>query len=165
MSAARRIFQRVAGMLTRIRIAATDPAQKCQLVSGADSGEPFSVEAVEPYGLTVTPLPGAEAVLASPGGDTAAGVVIQIGDRRWRPTGLPLGDVCVYDHRGNRVWLRSTGITVVCVAGPLTVQQTPTGPDLSSLGGMVHGAGVDPFTGVSYAALGNTTALVRAEKT
>jgi phage baseplate assembly protein V len=164
MSAARRIFQRVAGLLARIRITSSDSGSKCQLVSGADAGEPFSVEAVEPYGLTVTPLPGAEAVLASPGGDTAAGVVIQIGDRRFRPTGLPLGDVCVYDHRGNRVWLRASGITIVCAAGPLTVQQLPGGPDLGALGQMVHGAGIDPFTGVSYAALGNTTALVRAEK-
>jgi hypothetical protein len=38
------------------------------------------------------------------------------------------------------------------------------GDALGGTDGVVHGTGIDPFTGVSYALLGNTSDIVRAKK-
>lgn len=164
MSALRRVWQRVSGLVARAIVTGTDTAGAVQLVTARNAADVVTLEAVEPYGLTAAPIGGAEAVVVAPGGDVSEGFIVQIGDRRYRPRNLPAGDVCIYSANGNRVWLRDSGVTVVVLSGSLTVQGLPTGPDAGTIGEIVHGRGIDPFTGATYDALGNTTAQLRAEK-
>ena len=80
------------------------------------------VDRVQPFGLTSVPLPGAEVVVVSIGGGRDHPVAIVIDDRRFRPTGLAAGEVCVYSARaGQRVTLLADG-TVLVQGGKLRVE-------------------------------------------
>lgn len=65
------------------------------------------------YGLTSHPRPGAEAVLVYPGGQRGHALVIAVGDRRYRLTGLAEGEVALHDDQGQSVQLRRAGIRLV----------------------------------------------------
>lgn len=64
------------------------------------------VERWEDYGLTSRPHPGAEALVLALGGESGHSVVVKVGDRRYRVTGLAGGEVCLYDDQGQRVHLK-----------------------------------------------------------
>ena len=64
------------------------------------------VERFEDYGLTSHPHPGAEALVLALGGDTGHSVVVKVGDRRYRVTGLAAGEVCLYDDQGQKIHLK-----------------------------------------------------------
>ena len=83
------------------------------------------VERVQEYGFSSHPLPGADCVAIFIGGNRDHGVVIATDDRTHRPGGLQAGDVAIYDHRGNRVLLGSTGIEVTA-----PVKVTVTAPEV-----------------------------------
>ena len=68
-------------------------------------------ERFQQYGLTSHPHPGAEALLLAVGGMRQHPIVAAIDDRRYRPTGLEEGEVCLYssedtDDDPHRVILR-----------------------------------------------------------
>jgi phage baseplate assembly protein V len=63
------------------------------------------VERFQDFGFTSVPKPEAEAIYLSVGGNRAAGVVVAVSDRQYRPTGMAEGDVCLYTESGERVYL------------------------------------------------------------
>lgn len=72
------------------------------------------VERVQNYGFTSVPLPGAEAIFLSLGGDRDHGIVITADDRRWRIKGLQGGEVAVYtwkdkEAHGHRIVFNNDG--------------------------------------------------------
>lgn len=156
-----RLWARIANMVSRWRVSSVDATQKCQqlTVDGA------AVEHIEPFGFTSNPVPGAEAVVVAAGSDGDNEVAIVVGDRRYRVTGVESGGMCIYDASGHRIVLDSNGITIVVGDDGLQVQALASGASVGTNSGLVHGSGIDPFTGLTYFALGNTTAQIQAEKT
>lgn len=67
------------------------------------------VEHFQPYGFTAHPKPGAEGVFLSVGGNRSHGIVVCVGDRRYRLKGLEEGEVALYDDQGSKVHLKRGG--------------------------------------------------------
>lgn len=134
-----------------------------------------NVDHVEPFGFTSRPLPGAEHVTLFVGGDRSHGVVVVVGDRRYRLAGLPEGGAALYDSHGTFIKLNADGtvrveadtkVTLVApdveVDGDLTVTGDITaGGDIKDQGGAKtmagmravynghhHGAGPTPDAGM-----------------
>jgi len=63
------------------------------------------VEHFQEYGFTSHPSADAEVLYLSVGGNRSAGVVVCVSDRRYRPTAMAEGDVCLYTQHGERVYL------------------------------------------------------------
>lgn len=76
-------------------------------------------ERFQDYGFTSVPHPGAEAVMVFPGGLRSHGLIVALGDRRYRLKGLEGGEAAVYDDLGQVVHLTRDGIRVV---SPLKVE-------------------------------------------
>lgn len=73
-------------------------------------GETISdVERMEEYGFTAVPLTDSEAAIGFINGNRDQGLILCIGDRRYRPTNLASGEVQVYDKNGSRVHLKADG--------------------------------------------------------
>jgi len=70
------------------------------------------IEKLEPYGLTSYPKTGAEVVIAFPNGCRDQGVAIHVHDRRYRPKTLASGEVCLYNHAGVKILLKSNEIHI-----------------------------------------------------
>lgn len=64
---------------------------------------------VEPYGFTSAPKEGSEAVAVFPQGDRGRGLVVVVGDRRFRLKGLKPGEVALYTDEGDRIHFRRGG--------------------------------------------------------
>nr|WP_240746130.1 phage baseplate assembly protein V [Cupriavidus oxalaticus] len=94
---------RVGGMIGRCVVALVDSARKLQALQlRLTAGETKDgVEHFEPYGYTSCPLPGAEGIVAFPGGDRSHAVALVIGDRRFRLSGLKPGEVALYTDEGD----------------------------------------------------------------
>lgn len=90
-----------------------------QLLDG-DIRQP--IEHFEPYGFTSEAKTGAEALALSLGGDRDQTVAVVVTDRRFRPTGLKDGEVCVFDDLGRKVYLSREGIKVEGVSSPVSVK-------------------------------------------
>ena len=78
------------------------------------------------YGLTSYPPAGTDVVSVFLGGDRSTGLIIATNNQQYRLKGLSVGDVAIYDSRGQSVWLTSAGIVVNGSGLPLTVNNTPT---------------------------------------
>ena len=81
------------------------------------------VERVQPFGFSSVPIPGADALVICVGGNRDHPVVVNVDDRRFRPTGLQAGEVCIYSPQsGHRITLKADrsieieGLTVVIKA-------------------------------------------------
>lgn len=70
------------------------------------------VEHFQPYGLTAHPRAGAEGVALAVGGLRSHVIMIAVGDRRFRLTGLAEGEVALHDDQGQRVHLTRSGIVI-----------------------------------------------------
>ncbi len=70
-------------------------------------------ERMQDYGFTSVPHPDAEAVVAFPGGLRSHGLVVAVGDRRYRLKGLQAGEVAIYDDLEQHILLGRTGMRVV----------------------------------------------------
>lgn len=68
------------------------------------------LEQALPYGFAHLPHEGAEALSVFPGGDKGFGLVISVYDRRYRMQLSAVGDVALYDHRGQYVHLSDAGV-------------------------------------------------------
>jgi phage gp45-like len=73
-----------------------------------------AVERVQQFGLSSVPMPGADVVVVSVGGNRDHPVAIAVDDQRFRPTGLAGGEVCLYSRRpGQRITLLADGTVLV----------------------------------------------------
>ena len=89
--------------LQRIRVAVGDEVED-------------DIEHAEPYGLATRPPVGASVFMAQLGGDASAPVVLAACDGTYRPTGLSVGNVALYDATGKRITLSSSGIQLGAAA-------------------------------------------------
>lgn len=155
---------RLANAIARAVVQLVDDGMKLQLLQlGVLAGEEVDdAEHFQGYGFSSVPLPGAEAVVLFPGGDRAHPLVIAVDDRRHRPTGGAPGEVVLYCKYGQRIRFLEDG-TAEIVAGNVEVRAAE-GVPLTPLDELVHGTGIDPFTGATYKSLGSTTARLRASK-
>ena len=83
-----------------------------------------NVEHFEPYGFTSEAHVNAEALTVSLDGDRDHTIAVVVTDRRYRPTGLADGEVCVFDDLGRKVFLSRSGIVVEGVDSSVTVRTT-----------------------------------------
>lgn len=159
----RHLRRRVAGVLRRAVVTGIDAGKKLAAaqVSGI-GGTSDDVEVAEPLGLTSRARAGAEALLAQLGGIADNAVVIGWFDRRDRPTDLEAGETVVYDAHAHRLELREDGARVVA---PDSVELgVAHGVTLTPADGIVTGQGIDPYTGLSYFALGNASSICKAAR-
>lgn len=162
----RPLASRVRAMVTRGTVAAVGDGSKMQTVQikGRDGDD--DAERFQPYGFTSHPKAGAEVLIVNVGGDGSHPVVIAVDDRRYRIKGLEAGEVCIYDDQGQRITLYRDRVEV---EAPKVVINSPevylggAGP-AGPLDGLVHGSGIDGFTGLTYTAMLNTSAKVKAAK-
>jgi len=70
------------------------------------------VERMQDYGFTSVPHPGAEAVVVFAGGTRSHGLVVALGDRRYRLRALQNGEVAIYDDLEQRVHLTRDGVVI-----------------------------------------------------
>ena len=163
----RPIATRVANSIARAVVQLADDSKKLQLVQlGVLAGETIDDgERFAEYGFTSVPLPGAEAVVVFPNGDRAHPLVIAVDDRRHRPTGEAPGTVIMYGHAGQRIRCLPDGnIEVHPKPGGRVEINDEGAAGLAATDELVHGTGIDPFTGSTYKVLGSTAASVRAKK-
>lgn len=66
-------------------------------------------EVFQQYGFRSMPLPGAEGVMLSLGGNRDHTVVICVGDRRYQTTVLASGEAVMEDHLGKSIYLKADG--------------------------------------------------------
>jgi phage gp45-like len=79
------------------------------------------------FGFASSPPLGSEVVLGALGGDRSQTIALGTNHQDSRPRDLGEGDSCLYDQRGQRVWLTDEGI-IVDGAGldlPVTVLNVP----------------------------------------
>jgi phage baseplate assembly protein V len=115
------IGRRIYGLFARGVVTRVDYSTSRQTVQVTvhDGEVRDGVESWQPYGFASAPLPGAEHLVASLGGDPSHSVVICIDDRRYRLTSLNPGEVALYDDTGaNQVTLKSDRVEV---KGPMVV--------------------------------------------
>lgn len=114
--------RRIAGMVGRAVLTAIDDGEGIQLVQldGLADETHDGVERMQDYGFTSVPLPGAEAAVVFAGGVRSHGLVVAVGDRRYRLKGLQAGEVAIYDDQGQKVHLTRDGI-VIETTKPLTI--------------------------------------------
>ncbi|KKK59089.1 hypothetical protein LCGC14_3037880 [marine sediment metagenome] len=163
----RPIVNQIANVVARAVIKRTDDSaalQKLQ-ISVLESEPIDDAEHFQQYGFSSVPLTGAEAVVVFPGGDHAHPLVVAIDDRRHRPTGLKGGEVTVYHQSGSFILLRDDGSIGLRPKAGKTIDILEVGAgSLGATDEVVHGTGIDPFTGATYKALGSTSGKLRAEK-
>ncbi len=80
------------------------------------------VPALNNYGFTSNPLPGAKAVSLTAHGDQSKGVVIAVGDGRYRLSGTQSGEVAIHDDLGQAVYLTRTGIVIRAASKPVRLE-------------------------------------------
>mgnify|MGYP005988835157 CR=1 FL=1 len=117
ISALRNLQDRVALMIGRAVLRAVNDGAKMQEVQVEIlAGELRNVERFQDYGLTSAPLPGAEAVTGSVGGDRSHTIALRVDDRRHRLRGLSPGEVALYTDEGDIIKLKR-GRVVEITAG------------------------------------------------
>lgn len=106
---------RVQMMLARAVVRLVEDARGIQSLQLAalDAELIEDAERMQDYGFTSVPHPGAEAVVAFPGGLRSHGLVVAVGDRRYRLKGLRAGEVAIYDDLEQQIVLSREGMRVV----------------------------------------------------
>jgi hypothetical protein len=102
------------------------------------------------YGVWRIPPVGSEVAVAVPGGDIGGDTII---------VGV-LASGGVPDELDEETLVVKAPKVVIIADGAVEVGEA----GLVSTDGVVHGTGIDPFTGATYAALGSTSAKLRAKK-
>jgi len=107
-------------MLTRCVITLTDATKEIQTVQvKALDGEVLGeVQYPQHWGFTSRPLRGSSGILGSLFGSRRQSVLLGSVDARWRPRDLAEGEVCLFDDRGQRIYLRRDKVEVI---SPLAV--------------------------------------------
>lgn len=122
----RPLVNQVANLVSRAEVLLADDGPKMQLLQlGVGVGETRDgCERVGDYGFTSVPLPGAEAVVLFPNGHRDHGLVVAVGDRRYRLAGLAPGEVALYTDEGDAIHLKR-GRTIEVRAGAKVVVDAP----------------------------------------
>ncbi|MGS1116867.1 phage baseplate assembly protein V [Castellaniella sp. UC4442_H9] len=109
---------RIMDFIARGTVALVDASRRLQaLQARLTAGEvKDAVEHFEPYGYTSNPLAGAEAILAFVGGDRSHCVALIVADRRYRPTELQPGEVCLFTDEGDEIRFKR-GRIISVIAG------------------------------------------------
>lgn len=108
-------FQRsIKLMLSRAVLTLVDDTQKTQEVQlNLLADETLSgLERFQDYGFTSNPFPGAEAIAAFIAGNRTQGVVLVVGDKRYRLTGLVTGEVALHDDQGQTIIIHRDRIEI-----------------------------------------------------
>lgn len=84
-----------------------------------------NMERMQPYGHTSVPPEGSDALALFLGGDRSNGVIIMIGDRKYRLIHLRPGENAIYDDLGQSVHLTREGIVIKGAGLPMTITDTP----------------------------------------
>ncbi len=109
------IQRRVRGMIARAVVQLVDDSLQCQglqLTLLADEVVD-DVEHFQEYGFTSRPFAGAEALHLAVGGDRGHGIAIAVTDRRYRPTDLEEGEVCLFTDEGKQFHAKRNGEVIV----------------------------------------------------
>lgn len=147
--------RKLRGLLRRVSIAASGAFW--QLVGYEDGADRETWDDVESFGggigIVARPRRGhGEAIVAHVGGEHGHPVVIAM---RERGVEIAIGEdeTAIYTSKA-KVLIKADG----------TIELGGVGAVLTPLDGVVHGRGIDPFTGAPYSALGNVSLVVKAEK-
>jgi phage baseplate assembly protein V len=111
---AARMRRSIQNMVGRAILSAIDDStgiQSLQIEGLADEIHD-NVERLQDYGFTSVPLAGAEAAVVFVGGLRSHGLVVAVGDRRYRIKGLKPGEVAVYDDQEQQIVLTRDGIEI-----------------------------------------------------
>ena len=105
------VARRVRLLVTRAVVDRVNDSLRCQglQVSLLSDELRDDVEHFQDYGFTSHPLVGAEGLFLAVGGNRSHGVVLGVTDRRYRPTNMSEGDVCLHTADGERVYLDRAG--------------------------------------------------------
>ncbi|MEK6788513.1 MAG: phage baseplate assembly protein V [Pseudomonadota bacterium] len=93
----------LSNLLARAVVSGIDSAGRMQLLQVRLLGSEVKadIEHLEPYGYTSCPHAGAEGLTVFLDGDRSHGLVIMVGDRRYRLQGLQGGEVALYTDEGD----------------------------------------------------------------
>lgn len=134
----------------RVRLASQGPVERVQLET--PGGVTQDVERFENFGFASACLPGCDSVRFLACGTTP--VALGSHDRRYRPTDLQPGDVCMYNEHGDRVTLHADrkleaavgGVRIEAGAGSIKLIVGSTSIEVASSGvTIVAPAGVTTF--------------------
>lgn len=123
----RPLRNRISNMVSRAVVQLVDDTTKMQLMqlSMLEDETRSEVERFQEYGFTSVPLPGAEAAVVFVGGRRDHGLIVAVGDRRYRLTGLVGGEVAMHDNTGSKIVMKANGdIQIVPSSGQVTVTGT-----------------------------------------
>lgn len=152
---------RIGNLVVRATVKTVDDSmkmQELQVATGAGVDDALvlhdDVERFQDYGFSSVPKEGAEGVFISLGGRGNLNLLVGVGDRRYRITGLQNGEVAVYDCTGSSIALKASGDIQVTpssgtlkVTGDLQVSGTVTGTTDVVGGGKSLKSHVHPATG------------------
>lgn len=110
-------------MMTRCTIALSDASREIQSVQvkGLKGEVLGGAQYPQHYGFRSVPLPGASGFIGALFGSRNQSFLLGTTDARFNPKGLKPGEVCIFDNRGQLVYLRETGIEII---SPLAVTVT-----------------------------------------
>lgn len=111
---AQKMRRKISGMVGRAVLTAVDDSmgiQSMQIEGLADEAHD-GVERMQDYGFTSHPFAEAEAVVVFATGLRSHGLVVAVGDRRYRLKGTEPGEVAMYDDQGQVIHLKRDGILV-----------------------------------------------------
>lgn len=111
------------GIIRLVNDAAKEQEVQITLLAGEVHDK---VERYQEYGFTSAPLPGAECITASVGGNRGHTVVIATGDRRYRLKSLSGGEVALYDDQGQSIILKRGKEIAVSGCTKVTVDASET---------------------------------------
>ena len=122
------LSERILGLLVRGGLTSSDDKHPMRYVQASvfDGELEDDIEHFEPYGFTSRALNGAEVLLAHLDGDRSHPIAAIITDRRYRKKDLKPGEVAIFDHRGNHIWIAEDGLHVEATSLPVTVHTSGT---------------------------------------
>lgn len=155
----------VRGVVTRAVVSAINDGGGLQVLQLRGPAEVTwdGVERLQNYGLTSNPPAGGEALALRVGGASDHVVVLAVESREYRVQGLASGEVCLYDDQGQRVTIYRDRVEVEAPNVVVKSADVELGSGgLLPTDGVVQGTAIDPFTGMTQAALGNASGTVKA---
>lgn len=116
------LYRGIKQSVRAVKLIRVNDAKSIQMIQVETlSGEIIEVPRIQDYGITSVPLPGAKGVVAAIGGNTNGYVVIKMDDKNHRLLGLKAGEVALYDHQGQMVYLKENGHIHVIANTQLTI--------------------------------------------
>jgi phage gp45-like len=185
-SSARDASDRAGGGVTRHTLVKADDAHFMQEVEiqGFAGEQAQTIEHAHPYGMSAVPndqvqgaVQAAEGFVAHLSGNRSHGVVLVMGDRRYRVMNLGKGDVCFHRDDGQQVHFTSTGTVVsapmgktitgqIMQSGSMPIPTQPQGASAQMGQGAQAGkpnATSFTLTSTSFTAAIGSTSLVRCD--